>query len=185
MVVHVTAQQLISCHYHGTRSCGMYKNDKCTCRACKTFFIVTYANLWRSNRRRNSLCKIELFCFNRIGATHYGSREEIIWENALHAHLINMHIWVLLKLLQSTCWTPKCHSTVTRRVCINSMKALCCTRRSGMILLFSSHHQDRYFIAHIENFQSEGKELSLSSSDFPVNQMEKAISQRTRKLDAF
>ena len=46
-VVHTTAKQVISHHQKGENSYEMYKNEKCMCKACKTYgnFVVKYVNL--------------------------------------------------------------------------------------------------------------------------------------------
>ena len=60
-VVHTTPpkQVIISRHGKNKNVCEMYKNEKCTCKAC-CLFIFKYANLWRACRRR-SLCLLTRF----------------------------------------------------------------------------------------------------------------------------
>ena len=62
MVTSSRQPQIRSCH-ENENVYEMCKNEKCTCKACKIFFTVRYANLWGScwPRRRGCLSSV-LFC---------------------------------------------------------------------------------------------------------------------------
>ena len=60
--VPTTAKHFTSWRAREQHCCEMYKNEKCTCKACKStvFFVVKYANLWRACRCR-PLCLLTRF----------------------------------------------------------------------------------------------------------------------------
>ena len=72
---HITAKQVISSWRKNEIVCKMYKNDKCMCKACKIkllFFIVKYANSWRS------CCFYHCGCLSSL-LFHY--RSTGLWEH--------------------------------------------------------------------------------------------------------